>query len=156
MGIPMRRESSRPFTHVVILFLTMLLTLDETTLFFYSYRAKPVAMKESHDHFNKWLTDYICTPQDNTGIDWRSVGSGKQSVPSSRGGDSKVTSTTVDSHTNVAQSDIIEIDDDSDVPAFEEDQKVERDAAHNSPLKHGKRLSSKVCSYLRVIIMFTY
>ena len=155
MGIPMRRESSRPFTHVVILFLTMLLTLDETTLFFYSYRAKPVAVKESHDRFNKWLTDYIRTPQDNTGIDRRS-GSGKRSVPSSRGGDSKVTSTAVDSHTNMAQSDIIEIDDDSDVPAFEEDQKVERDAAHNSPLKHGKRLSSKVCSYLRVIIVFTY
>ena len=140
-----------PFTHVVILFPTMLLTLDETTLFFYSYRAKSVAVKESHDRFNKWLTDYIHTPQDNTGIDKRSAGgSSKRSVPSSRGGNSKVTSTAVDSlisHTDVAQSDIIiEIDDDSDVPAFEEDQKIERDAARNSPLKHGKRLSSKVRS----------
>lgn len=120
---------------------TMFLTLDETTLFFYSYRSKSDAAKANHDRFNRWLTDYTHTPQDNTEIEGRSAGN-KRSIPSSRGGDSKVTSTAVG--TDVA--DIIEIDDDSDVAEFEEDQTVERNAARNSPLKNGKRLTSNVHS----------
>lgn len=136
----------------------MLLTLDETTLFFYSHRAKSETLKTSHERFNRWLTDYIRTPQDNTGIEERSVGS-KQSVPSARSGGSKpLTSTAVESltsNTDVALLDIIEIDDDSDVAPFEEDQKIERDAAHNSPPKHGKRVTSKVCSVTHFLITYS-
>jgi hypothetical protein len=118
----------------------MLLTLDETTLFFYSFRTKSDTAKENHEHLNKWLTDYVRTPQDNAKVERQPAGS--KHVPSSRGGNSK---TAVGSSHTAATLDIIEIDDDSDdVPEFEEDQTVERDAAHNSPLKNGKRLTSKV------------
>ena len=128
------------FTHVLP---KMLLTLDETTLFFYSFRTKSDTVKENHERLNKWLTDYVRTPQDNAEVERQPVGSKR--VPSSRGGNSKTTSTAVGSSHIVATLDIIEIDDDSDdVAEFEEDQTVERDAARASPLKNGKRLTSKV------------
>ncbi|KAF8340078.1 hypothetical protein F5887DRAFT_919606 [Amanita rubescens] len=134
------------FTHVLP---KMLLTPDETTLFFYSFRTKSDTVKENHECLNKWLTDYVRTPQDNAEVERRPAGSKR--VPSSRGGNSKTTTTAVGSSHTVATLDIIEIDDDSDdVPEFEEDQTVERDAAHSSPLKNGKRLTSK--SMVKVVL----
>lgn len=99
-------------------------------------------MKENYERLNKWLTD-VCTPQDNApGVERQPAGS--KHVPSSCTGNSRTTSTAVGSSHTVTTLDIIEIDDSDDVPEFEEDQMVERDAAHSSPLKNGKRLTSKV------------
>jgi hypothetical protein len=116
----------------------MLLTLDETTLFFYSYSSKSETEQAKLGRFKSWLTDCVTIPQDNAGMG-SATGSGKNSIPTS-----KATSTAIASSSHskqVKSSKIIEIHDDdseSDAPAFEESQKAEREAALTSPVKDGK------------------
>ncbi|KIL61511.1 hypothetical protein M378DRAFT_13443 [Amanita muscaria Koide BX008] len=102
----------------------MLLTLDETTLYFYTHRLAKVTADQSN--FNIWLKDYHKTPQDNAGIKSKSVLS-KRRVPES-----------------FPEADVIELDNDNIEP-FEEDQTVEKEAAMSSLIKgKGMCLLSKL------------
>ena len=111
------------FTHI------LLMPLDEITLLFHSNN-KDVP-ETRRNQFNKWLKSLRArqnnTDVEGTSVDWSSC------------------------NNTVASSDLMEIDDsdsgnddDSSVPAFEEDQAVEREAALSAPPKpFGTRPSSK-------------
>ncbi|KAF8626083.1 hypothetical protein AX17_006625 [Amanita inopinata Kibby_2008] len=89
---------------------------------------------------SSWLQKYHdSTPHDNNGIGGRSAAGSdrKTQVVTVTSGLSRSTST------KVSEPSITEIIDDSDeAPTFEENQDVERSAAHRSPAKGGTRLSN--------------
>ncbi|KAK2461378.1 hypothetical protein APHAL10511_006602 [Amanita phalloides] len=106
-------------------------------LFFYSYSSKSDAEEMKHAHFTNWLMG-TGTQQDDTDI-W-----GKPASKHSHALRMSQTVVASSSGMNTTTDGTIEINDsDSNIPAFEEDQKVERDVVILSPLKHGQWLTSK-------------
>ena len=118
----------------------MLLTLDETTLFFYLYSSKLETEQAKLGHFKSWLTDCITIPQDNVGTG-SATGSGRNSIPTSKATSTAIASSSHSKKVKSTSSKIIEIHDDdseSDAPTFKESQKAEREAVLTSPIKEGK------------------